>query len=57
MDWLSANSPHSTTPSFSAIDKNNMSIINDEEKIIQIFYIGRRKNIYEQFRKLLTGFE
>jgi len=29
--------------------------INDEEKIIQIFYIGRRKDIYEQFRKLLTG--
>ena len=30
--------------------------INEEEKIIQIFYIGRRKDIYEQFRKLLTGF-
>jgi mRNA interferase RelE/StbE len=28
--------------------------INEEEKIIQIFYIGRRSDVYEQFRHLLT---
>jgi mRNA interferase RelE/StbE len=28
--------------------------INEEEKIIQILYIGRRSDVYEQFRHLLT---
>ena len=45
---------------FKSLRQNKYRIIynlNEEEKIIQIFYIGRRKDIYEQFRKLLTGFE
>ena len=44
---------------FKSLRQNKYRIIynlNEEEKIIQIFYIGRRKDIYEQFRKLLTGF-
>ncbi len=28
--------------------------VNDEEYIIDVYYIGRRKDIYEQFRRLLT---
>ena len=28
--------------------------INEEENIIQIFHIGHRKNVYEQFRRLLN---
>jgi mRNA interferase RelE/StbE len=28
--------------------------VNEEEKIIQIFYIGRRSDVYEQFRHILT---
>jgi mRNA-degrading endonuclease RelE of RelBE toxin-antitoxin system len=45
---------------FKSLRQNKYRIIyniNNEEKIIQIFYIGRRIDIYEQFRKLLTGFE
>ena len=45
---------------FKSLRQNNYRIIyniNDEKKIIQIFYIGRRKDIYEQFRKLLTDFK
>ena len=45
---------------FKSLRQNKYRIIynlNEEEKIIQIFYIARRKDIYEQFRKLLTGFE
>ena len=45
---------------FKSLRQNKFRIIyniNEEEKIIQIFYIARRKDIYEQFRKLLTGFE
>ena len=28
--------------------------INEEEKIIQIFHIGHRKDVYEQFNRLLN---
>lgn len=28
--------------------------VNDEEYIIDVYYICRRKDIYEQFRRLLT---
>ena len=28
--------------------------VNDEEYIIEVYYIGHRKDIYEQFRRLLT---
>ena len=28
--------------------------INEEENIIQIFHIGHRKDVYEQFRRLLN---
>ena len=27
---------------------------NEEEKVIQIYYIGQRRDVYEQFRVLLT---
>ena len=45
---------------FKSLRQNKYRIIyniNDEEKIIQIFYIARKKDIYEQFRKLLTDFK
>ena len=28
--------------------------VNDEEHIIEVYYIGHRKDIYEQFRRLLN---
>jgi len=28
--------------------------VNDEEQIIEVYYIGHRKDIYEQFRRLLN---
>jgi mRNA-degrading endonuclease RelE of RelBE toxin-antitoxin system len=28
--------------------------LNDSENYLQIFYIGRRSDVYEQFRRLLT---
>jgi len=31
-----------------------LSNINEEEKIIQIFHIGHRKDVYEQFNRLLN---
>jgi mRNA interferase RelE/StbE len=31
--------------------------INEEKKIIQIYHIGRRQDVYEQFRRLLIEFQ
>jgi len=28
--------------------------VNDEENVIEVYYIGHRKDIYEQFRRLLN---
>jgi mRNA interferase RelE/StbE len=28
--------------------------VNEEEKVLQIYYIGHRRDVYEQFRVLLT---
>jgi mRNA interferase RelE/StbE len=28
--------------------------VNDEEHIVEVYYIGHRKDIYEQFRRLLN---
>lgn len=28
--------------------------VNEEEQAIEIYYIGHRKNVYEQFRRLLN---
>jgi mRNA interferase RelE/StbE len=28
--------------------------INEEESFIQIYYVGHRKNVYEEFRRLLS---
>ena len=28
--------------------------VNEKEKVIQIYYIGHRRDVYEQFRVLLT---
>ena len=28
--------------------------INEEKNFIQIYYVGRRRDVYEQFRRLLT---
>ena len=28
--------------------------VNDEENIIEVYYIGHRKDIYEEFRRLLN---
>jgi mRNA-degrading endonuclease RelE of RelBE toxin-antitoxin system len=30
--------------------------VNDEEYIIEVYFIGHRKDIYEQFRRLLNQF-
>jgi mRNA-degrading endonuclease RelE of RelBE toxin-antitoxin system len=31
--------------------------INEEKNLIQIYHIGRRKDVYEQLRRLLTEFQ
>ena len=31
--------------------------VNEEENFIEIYYIGRRSDVYEQFRRLLTEFQ
>ena len=31
--------------------------INEDEEIIQIYHIGRRRDVYEQLRRLLTGLQ
>jgi len=31
--------------------------IDDEYRCIQVYYIGRRKDVYEQFRRLLTALQ
>ena len=31
--------------------------VNEEEYHIEIYYIGRRSDVYEQFRRLLTEFQ
>jgi len=28
--------------------------VNDDEQILEIYYIGRRQDVYEQFRRLLN---
>jgi mRNA interferase RelE/StbE len=31
--------------------------INEEKKIIQVYQIGRRRDVYEQLKRLLTGLQ
>ena len=31
--------------------------INEEEEVIQVYYVGHRRDVYEQFRDLLNSFQ
>jgi len=31
--------------------------INEEEEVIQVYYVGHRRDVYEQFRDLLNNFQ
>ena len=31
-----------------------INIVNEDEKYIEIYYVGRRSDLFEQFRRLLT---
>ena len=31
--------------------------IDEENKFIQVYHIGRRRDVYEQLKRLLTGFQ